>query len=195
MLAGAFADDSSLYYFASGAEGGTVLFSLPRAGGTATAFTDRGSVSIRGFTFEGDSLYWGEEPPTFSEHDVSIYRMQVGAGEPTLLADIPSDTAGGLAVSGGVVFSTLLSDSFDILTFRVDAGGAPAPMGETGLPFLLADGKAYYGAAGGLTRDTLNFDAPLDFVNGTAGKGIYAIAASPSELWYATLGCLFRAPK
>jgi hypothetical protein len=192
---GAFADESSLYYFGSGDNGATVLFSLSRAGGLAKVLADRGRIGIRGFAFEGDTLYWGEEPPTLSNENVSIYRMKVDATEPTLIAEIPSDTAGSLAVSGGVVFSTLITDSFDIRTFRVDAGKAPFPLGETGVPFILADGRAYYGGyGGGLIRNTLNFDAPTT-LSGTSGKSIYALATGPSDLWYATLGCVFRTPK
>lgn len=194
VLEGAFADASSLYYFARGDGGHIILFSLPRAGGTPTALADRGSIGLRGMAFEGDTLYWSEETTSFSGEPVSIYLMKVDATQPTLLATIPSDTAGGLAVSGGVVFSTLITDSFDIATFRVDAGKAPVPMGETGLPFLLADGQAYYGGSGGITRNTLSFDAPTT-VSGTGGKSIYAIASGPTDLWYATAGCLFRAPK
>jgi hypothetical protein len=195
VRAGAFADESSLYYFGSG-DNGTTLFSLSRAGGLAKVMADRGRIGIRGFAFEGDTLYWGEEPPTLSNEDVSIYRMKVDATEPTLIAKIPSDTAGSLAVSGGVVFSTLITDSFDIRTFRVDAGKAPFPLGETGTPFILADGRAYYGgfSGGGVIRNTLNFDAPTT-LSGTSGKSIYALAAGASDLWYATLGCVFRTSK
>jgi hypothetical protein len=198
VLLGAFADESSLYYFARGDSsdgGGTVLYSLPRAGGTPKALVNRGSISLRGFTLEADTLYWGEEADVLSQMPVSIYRMQVDASEPTLIAEIPSDTAGGLNVSGGVVFSTLITDSFDIQTFRVDAGKAPTLMGDTGLPLIFADGKAYYsGRSGGITRNNLNFDSPT-VVSGTEGKSIYAIASGPSDLWYATLGCLFRTSK
>jgi hypothetical protein len=191
---GAFADDRSLYYFALAESGGTALFSLPRAGGAATLMVNRGFIGLRGFAFEGDTLYWGEEPTVLDDHPVSIYRMQVNATQPTLIAEIPSDTAGGLNVSGGVVYSTLISDSFDIETYRVEAGKAPTLMGETGLPLIVTDGKAYYGSSSGLTRNTLQFDAPTT-VDGTAGKSIYAIGTGPSDLWYATLGCLYRTAK
>ena len=126
---------------------------------------------------------------------VSLKGKNYVFAKPTLIAEIPSDTAGGLNVSGGLVFSTLLTDSLDIETFRVDAGKAPVSMGETGLPLIFADGKAYYGGrSGGITRNTLNFDSPTT-VSGTEGKSIYAVASGPSDLWYATLGCLFRTAK
>lgn len=192
---GAVADDSSLYYFAFVEGGGLTLFSLPIMGGTPKPLVDRGSITLRGFVIEGDTLYWGEDALGGSDDIVSVYQMQVDASQPTLIADIPGDTAGGLNVSGGVVFSTLLTDDLDFETFRVDAGKAPAPMGETGVPFVLADGKAYYGGLrGGLTRNTLDFKTPTT-VSGTSGKPIYAIGVGPTDLWYASKGCIFRTTK
>ncbi|MGC4088753.1 MAG: hypothetical protein QM756_12810 [Polyangiaceae bacterium] len=192
---GAFADATSLYYLGYGPDGGGLaVYSLPRAGGTPKLLSDRGSMGIRGFAFEGDTLYWAEQK-SLLEDPVNVYSMKVGATEPTLLAAIPSDTSGGLTVSGGVLFSTLLTDDFDFDTYRIDAGKAPTLMGETGLPFLLADGKAYYAStSGGITRNSLAFDSPSS-VSGTAGKSIYAIGSGPTDLWYAVQGCIYRTAK
>jgi hypothetical protein len=63
------------------------------------------------------------------------------------------------------------------------------------LPLVIADGVAYYPASSsGIAKDSLTFDNATT-LPGTAGKNIFALAAGPTDIWYAERHCIYPTPK
>jgi len=196
LWAGPAREGNTLYYAARPSVDSSAVFALDPATNTSTLLRDQGDTEIAAIAVDQGTLYWVETDGILAETDNTLFSMPVGGGTPRLVMTFPRDTAlGSFRVLDQVAYGDTITDSFDIQIHRTPLG-QPTQIAATsaGLPLVIADGKAYYNSSQGLTRNSLAFDAP-SIVDGTAGKAIYAIAASATELWYALGPCIYRTTK
>jgi hypothetical protein len=99
-------------------------------------------------------------------------------------------------VVDGVLFGSEITEDFDFVVTRTPIGEAPTIVEERGgLPMVIADGFAYYGAtSGGAIKAPLSF-ATKTTIPGSSGRAIYSLAIGPDDLWYSELSCIYRTAK
>jgi hypothetical protein len=195
VWAGPVSDGSKLYYVARPEFTNSVIAVLDPATRVPEVLLERSENEIAAIAYDQGTLFWVEREDALSEADYAIYRMPVAGGTPELIMTVPSDTAiGNFRVAGNAAFGSTLTESFGIEIHRTEFGGAPEVVADDGgLPMLIAGGSIYYGSTSGLKKNSLTFDSP-SVVEGSSGKGIAAIAAGPTDLWYAAGRCIYRAP-
>jgi hypothetical protein len=195
VWAGPVSDGSKLYYAARPEFTNSVIAVLDPATRAPEVLLDRGDLEIAAIAYDQGTLFWVEREDFLSEADYQIYRMPVAGGSPELIMTVPSDTAiGNFRVAGNAAFGSTITESFGIEIQRIEFGGAPEVVADDGgLPMLIAGGSIYYGSNSGLKKNSLTFDSP-SVVEGSSGKAIAAIAAGPTDLWYAEGPCIYRAP-
>jgi hypothetical protein len=196
VWAGPVSDGSKLYYAARPEFSNSVIAVLDPAARVPEVLIDRGDIEIAAIAYDQGTLFWVEREDFLSEEDSAIYRMPVAGGSPELIMTVPADTAlGNFRVVGDAAFASTITESYGIQIERIEFGGAIEVVADDGgLPMLIVGGSIYYGSlSGGLKKNSLAFDSP-SVVQGSSGKAIAAIAAGPTDLWYAVGSCIFRAP-
>jgi hypothetical protein len=195
VWAGPVSDGSKLYYAARPEFSSSVIAVLDPATRASAVLIDRADIEIVAIAYDQGTLFWVERESSSSEEDFSFYRMPVTGGTPELIMTLPRDTAlGSFGVVGDVAFGSGITESFGIQIERIELGGSIEVVAvDGGLPMLMAGGNIYYGSSSGLKKNSLAFDSP-SVVGGSSGKSIAAIAAGPTDLWYAVGSCIYRAP-
>jgi hypothetical protein len=196
VWAGPVSDGSKLYYAARPEFTNSVIAVLDPATRMTEVLLDRADLEIAAIAYDQGTLFWVEREDFLSEADYEIYRMPVAGGTPELIMTVPADTAlGSFRVVGDVAFGSTITESYGIQIERFEFGGVPEVVADDGgLPMLIAGGSIYYSStSGGLKKNSLAFDAP-SVVEGSSGKAVAAIAAGPTDLWYAEGSCIYRAP-
>jgi hypothetical protein len=196
VRSGPLTDGKRLYYRGTTDTFNDGLFAIDKTGGAPTLLTDRGDQHLRSAAIEGDTLYFVDTEGFEAENDDVLYKLELATGNIEELAKVPVEASGHIDVANGVVYSSLISDSFSIEIHRIEPGKVPVKTAARGgLPLVLADGFAYYPASSsGIAKDSLTFDNPAT-LPGSSGKTIFALAAGPNEIWYAEQHCIYRTPK
>jgi hypothetical protein len=196
VWAGPVSDGSKLYYAARPEFSNSVIAVLDPATRVSEVLIDRADIEIAAIAYDQGTLFWVEREDFLSEEDSAIYRMPVAGGTPELIMTVSADTAlGSFRVVGDAAFGSTITESYGIQIERTQFGGATMVVADDGgLPMLIAGGSIYYGStSGGLKKNSLAFDSP-SIIEGSSGKAISAIAAGPTDLWYAEGSCIYRAP-
>jgi hypothetical protein len=197
VRSGPLTDGKRLYYRGTTTDTfNDALFAIDKAGGAPTVLSDRGEKHLGSAAIEGGTLYFVDTEGFDAKNDDVLYTLEIATGKIAEMARLPPSTSGAIDVANGVVYSSLISESFDIEIYRIEGGKAPVlTASDGGLPLVLADGFAYYPArSGGINKDSLALDNPT-LLPTTSGKQIFALAAGPTDIWYAQHDCIYRAPK
>lgn len=201
VFAGPISDGQGKLYYAtrhSAASGGWRVYALDTATGESTALASGSELSVDGISIDGDGLYLLATEGAFTDDQPIVYRVPLSGGTLEVATRLsPSMLRAGFAVANGAVFGSGLTAEFDIQIHRAEFGeDYEVAADDAGVPFLIADGSAYYGSTrrGGVTRDSLTFDSP-SMVPGSERRSVTAIGVSPTDIWYAADSCLYRVPR
>lgn len=187
--------DGTRLYVEMFVDGDPAIVAVDRSGGATDVITTWPDKYIASFAIEAGALYVLISDGFDVETDHTLYKVPIAGGAAEVFATVPRSAGGGLDVVDGVVYSRLLSESYDVVVYRIERGRPPVLVSEEGgLPMVFDGDAVYYPEVGRLTKNNLSFNDAKE-VPGAAGRLPSAIAVGPTDLWYASYACIYRAPK